>query len=110
MSQKEKLLIIFDDFSLCDEKSTDFIIEIILQLIDDDNIKFIISTTPEELERRQNIQIMLMEKLPLTPLSVEDFKDEVFFYEILYNIFDLENVDKALVTELFIKCEGNPIV
>lgn len=79
MSQKEKLLIIFDDFSLCDEKSTDFIIEIILQLIDDDNIKFIISTTPEELERRQNIQIMLMEKLPLTPLSVEDFKDEVFF-------------------------------
>lgn len=108
MSQKEKLLIIFDDFSLCDEKSTDFIIEIILQLIDDDNIKFIISTTPEELERRQNIQIMLMEKLPLTPLSVEDFKDEVFFYEILYNIFDLENVDKALVTELFIKCEGKP--
>lgn len=108
MSKKEKILFIIDDFSLCDEKSTDYIIEIILQLLDENNIKFIISTTPEELEKRQNIQILLLEKLPLLPLKVESFKDDIYFYEILNNIFELEESDTAIVAKLFTKYNGKP--
>lgn len=108
MSKKEKILFVFDDFSLCDDKSTDYIIEIILQLLGENNIKFIISTTPEELEKRQNIQILLLEKLPLIPLQVESFKDDIYFYEILSNIFELKESDVALVSKLFIKYNGKP--
>ena len=109
IAQNKKILIIFDDFCFCDKRSISSLIEIMSRLYKNSNIKFIIASTYEDLKQSEhNIGLRLMNYLDVVVLKVEAFKYETFFYEILDNIFNLEEEDRVIVNELFTICKGNP--
>lgn len=106
---KNTLVIVFDHFSLCKKESVDFFMQIIGQFIDNPNIYFVISTTNEEMEVRNDIRDKLLLKIPVIPLKLEPFDEDIYFYEILQEIFGITKEARSLVSQVFTVCEGSPV-
>lgn len=104
---KNALIIIFDHFSLCKQENVDFFMQIIGQFIDNPNIRFILSTTNEEMETRSDIRDRLLIKIPVIPMVLEPFDDDIYFYEILQEIFGISKDAKTLVSQIYTACGGS---
>lgn len=101
------ILIILDNFSLCDKGSLSIILDLILNyqnnITNENQIYFILSTTSDI----QNTMVAteIKEKLPACSIELNPFKEVVYFYNILNRIF---NLSRHIVNDIFTLCEGNP--
>ena len=106
LDQKD-ILVVLDNFSLCDIKSLNIIIDIILYYYKNEQsehkIFFILSTTSNE--NNNYISNAIKEKLPVCPCYIDNFKDSKYFSNILNRIFTFSKAD---IERIFAFCEGNP--
>ncbi len=109
INKETSLVIVLDHFSLCKKESVDFFMQIIGQFIDNPNIYFILSTTNEEMETRSDIRDRLLLKIPVIPMALEPFDEDIYFYEILQEIFNISKEAKNLVSQIYTVCEGSPV-
>lgn len=103
---QEKILIVFDNFHLCDKTSLNKLIPLIKKSYEKGcNFRFIISIT---LTEDQTVKYMLEKSIPREEIEILEFNDFMFFYEILFDIFDISDKDKDLVSKIYEYCGGNP--
>lgn len=103
---QEKIIIAFDNFHLCDKISLNKLIPLIKKSLEKDcNFRFIISIT---LTEDQVVKYMLEESIPREEIEILEFNDFLFFYEILFDILNISDKDKGLVSEIYEYCGGNP--
>lgn len=108
IKNRNKILIIIDNFSLCDNKSLNILLDIFTEYYKHTKVFFIISTTDETLNKRHRVSRLLLERLPLIPIEIEPFDNSEYFFTILYKIFDLNSRDKDLIEKIFNFCRGYP--
>ena len=101
------LCIIFDNFTYCDKKSIELLIQFFYHYIKVPNFKAIFITTSEILDNRIDIQKMLTEQLPVRRMKLPILEEIKYFYVILDNIFDLNNIIDILPS-IYEICNGNP--
>lgn len=111
--KKQDLLIVLDNFSLCDKKSLPLIINLISNFLNYNSnhstkIFFIISTTSEDDIQNNYVSSMLKEQIPINRLVINTFDSSKYFTDILGNIFNLELLEPVILDEIFKFCEGNP--
>jgi Flp pilus assembly protein TadD len=106
--KNEKMLVIFDNFTLCDKQSLDILQPILKKYCNDANKRFILVTTAELLSSREDILLLLSEKLDVERISIKAFASSKFFIEILSEIYDLDLCDFHDIRALFEICEGYP--
>lgn len=104
---KSTLVIVLDHFSLCKQEHVDFFMQIIGQFIDNPHIRFILSTTNEEMEKRTDIRDRLLNKIPVISMVLEPIDEDIYFFEILQEIFSISKEAKALVSQIYTACEGS---
>lgn len=102
------LLIILDNFSLCDKKSLPIIIDIILNYQnttrkENGKIYFVLSTTSDV--NNDIVSKEIKERIPNCSCELREFKNVEHFYNILNRIFDFP---KETVNNIFELCHGNP--
>lgn len=103
---KEEIIIVFDNFHLCDTHSLFKLIPLIKKSLENKcNFRFIISLTLLENNTVKNI---LEEKIPREEIEILEFDSYLLFYEILIDILDISDIDKELVSKIYNYCEGNP--
>ena len=103
------LVIVFDQFSSCRKETVDLFMQIIGHFVENSKIRFIISTTDEEMNSRSDIRDKLLLKVPVVSLVLESFDEDIYFYEILQEIFDVPNEAKPIVSQIYTICEGSPV-
>lgn len=108
ISKDKKIAIVLDNFSYCDIKSMNIIIDLINVYLESNNIYFILSTTNESLALREDIEKALFEKLPLYRLEIKKFDNENHFLNILSDIFDITLLNKNDIANIYNICDGNP--
>lgn len=81
----KSLIMVLDHFSDCKKESIDLFMQIIGQFIGNSKILFILSTTDEEMANRKYIQTELISRIPVVPLIIRAFDEDIYFYEILYS-------------------------
>lgn len=106
---KKSLIIVFDHFSACKKELVDFFIQIITQFINNPKICFIISTTDEEMQNRTDIRDNLLLKIPLVPMKLDSFDEDIYFLEILQEIFDIPLDARPIISQIFTACDGSPV-
>lgn len=106
---KKSLVIIFDHFSSCKKELVDFFMQIVAQFVDEPKICFIISTTDEELQKRTDIRNELLLKIPVVPMELDAFDEEIYFFEILQEIFDIPLDARPIISQIFAACNGSPV-
>lgn len=107
--KNKSLIVVLDHFSACKIESVDLFMQIIGQFIGNKKIHFIISTTDEEMVERNDIRDNLLLKIPLISIILEAFDEDIYFYEILQEIFEMPNEAKSLVSQIYTICEGSPV-
>lgn len=106
MYVQEKNIIIFDNFHLCDKASLEIIIPIIKKSLEKgEHFQFIISLT---LEGDDSIKYKLEESIPREEIEILEFNNFMYFYEILFDILDISDQDKELISKIYEYCNGNP--
>lgn len=106
---QHELIIVLDDFSSCKKQSVDLFIEFIGRFIENPRIHFLISTTDEDLRQREDIQIKLLTHIPVIRLELKPFDNDIYFYEILNDIFDVSPHERNTITQIFRICNGLPV-
>lgn len=107
--KQKPLVIAFDHFSSCKRQSVDLFMQIIGQFIDNADIHFIICTTDELMKDRDDIQTKLLTKIPVIPLVLKPFNEDIYFYEILEDVFEIPRSAKSIVSQIFSVCDGSPV-
>lgn len=103
---QKKSIIVFDNFHLCDKASVDIIIPIIKKSLEKNNgFRFIISLT---LDDNDKIKYLLEENVPREEIEILEFNNFMYFYEILFDILDISEQDKELISKIYEYCNGNP--
>ena len=103
---KEKIVIVHDNFHLCDKSSLDTLVPFIKKcLVNHCNFSFIISITSGENEFVKN---RLEESIPREKIEILEFDNYLYFYEILFDILDIGDNDRAIVNKIHDFCGGNP--
>lgn len=103
------LVIAFDHFSSCKKQAVDLFMQIIGQFINNSDIHFIICTTDEAMKNRDDIQTKLLTKIPVIPLVLKPFDEDIYFYEILEDVFEIPRSAKSIVSQIFSICDGSPV-
>lgn len=105
-SEEEKIVIVFDNFHLCDKASLETLIPFIKKCLKNHSkFSFIISITLEENEFVKN---RLEESIPREKIEILKFDDYLYFYEILFDIIDISDKDYNIVNRIYEFCDGNP--
>lgn len=103
---KEEIIIVFDNFHLCDTHSLNNLIPLIKKSLEKkSNFRFIISLT---LLENNIVKNRLEEEIPREEIEILEFDSYLLFYEILIDILDISDLDKGLVSKIYNYCEGNP--
>lgn len=103
-----KILLIIDNFANCDHKSLIILKQVLYEYIDNFSLKCIFITTIPVLNRRKDIQIFLMEELPVHKMELEKFKKPTYFFSILDSIFEFDEEFYNLLDRIHQVCDGNP--
>lgn len=99
-------IIIFDNFHLCDKCSLKILVPLFKKCLEKyKNIRFIVSMTLNEDNYVKNV---LEERIPREEIEILEFNDFMYFYEILFDIFDISDKDKLLISKIYEYCSGNP--
>lgn len=106
---KKSLIIVFDHFSACKKKSVDFFMQIVAQFVDEPKIRFIVSTTDEEMQERTDIRDELLLKIPVVSMELYAFDEDIYFFEILQEIFDIPFNARPIISQIFTACQGSPV-
>lgn len=102
------LVIALDHFSSCKKQSVDLFVQFIGRFIENPNMHFLICTTDEDLCNREDIQTKLLTKIAVTRLELKPFDDDIYFYEILKDIFNISRSERNVITQVFSICNGLP--
>lgn len=107
------LLIILDNFSLCDKNSLNIILDLVVTYLDynpinENKIYFIFSTTTETNNENPLVANSIKERIPVEVSDIRKFSSVEYFTDILGNIFDLQKVKAQTINDIFIFCDGNP--
>lgn len=108
IKKKGNTVILLDNFSKCDNASLDFLVQIIHKSIQNNNVRFIISTTDEDIEKRNDIKAVLAEKIPNNILKIEAFANRTLFVRMLEEKIDLDKNSIELIMDAFSICQGYP--
>lgn len=108
LSENNDLMIILDNFTYCDNKSQSILIDILKTYMNSNNIKFIIVTTNEELEKQKFLKSTLLEKLSTVDIFLSGFNDEQCFKQIIEKKFIMTPELNELVTYIYKLCKGIP--
>ncbi len=106
--KKEKIVLIIDNFTYCDETSLQILQQLLYKYIQNDRMKCIFITTQDVLKDKESIQIFLMEKIPIKHLHMSPLGEAKYFFSILESIFEIDNKITEQVNILFDLCGGNP--
>lgn len=104
----ERIVVILDNFSQCDQTSLDVISAVIHELAYDTRLKYIICTTDEDLDQRFDIKSVLAEKIPNKPLNISPLQHKQLFVRMLERTFDLDEANIKLLSQAFDLCSGIP--
>lgn len=107
--RQHSLVIALDHFSLCKKQSVDLFMQLIGQFVDEPNIHFVVCTTDEELCDREDIQTKFLTKVAVIRLEVKPFKEDIYFYEILDDIFSIPRSERDTIAQVFSICNGLPV-
>lgn len=107
--EQRPLVVALDHFSSCKQQSVDLFMQIVGQFIDNTDIHFIICTTDEVMENREDISAKLLTKIPVIPLVLKPFDEDIYFYEILEDIFEIPRTSKSTISQVFSICNGSPV-
>jgi len=107
--QQHSLVIALDHFSLCKKQSVDLFMQLIGQFVDDPDVHFVVCTTDEELCDREDIQTKLLTKVAVIRLEVKPFNEDIYFYEILDDIFSIPQSERDTIAQVFSICNGLPV-
>lgn len=108
LKKRERLVVICDNFSQCDTSSIDVITSLAHEFLNNANIRFIFSTTKEDLENRFDIKSVLAEKIKNKPVKIVAFKEKQLFVRMLEHSFDLNEQNISLLSQAFELCQGVP--
>lgn len=108
LKKRERLVVIFDNFSQCDVSSIDVIASLTHEFLNNESIRFIFSTTKEDLENRFDIKSVLAEKIRNKPVEITEFKEKQLFVRMLEHSFDLNEQNISLLSQAFELCHGVP--
>lgn len=108
INKKGNTIIILDNFSRCDNASLDFLVQIIHKSLQNNSVRFIISTTDEDMEKRSDIKAVLAEKIPNVILKIEAFANRTLFVRMLKGKIDLDKNSIELIMDAFSICQGYP--
>lgn len=105
----KRLIVVLDHFSKCKQETVDLFMQIIAQFVDNKNIHFIISTTEEEMEYRNDISSKILLKIPVHTMILSEFDEDIYFYEILQDIFHIPDESKPIISQIHTICDGSPV-
>lgn len=106
--ENRNILLVVDNFTNCDQKSLSILKQVLYEYINDTSFKCILITTTSVLKMKKDIQIFLMEELPVKKMEVKKFKKPAYFFSILDSIFEFDEEFYALLNRIFQVCDGNP--
>lgn len=109
ISQKNKLIIIIDNFMNCDNISTDIIIDVINSIRESfyNKVNFILVTTEEDGEHSETAK-KILKKLPVYSIPIFPFNNYEYFMNILFYSVDINKTGKRTISLIFEYCCGNP--
>lgn len=104
----QNLLIVIDDFSLCDSRSFHLIMSLLqyYSISQKENICFILCTSHDE--EYNNVEYQLQEKVILEPVELKPFDDCKYFRDILITKFNLATTTPHTLKQIFEFCKGYP--
>jgi len=108
ISEQDPLFIIIDNFSRCDKSTTEFLLYLIRNYVNHDNIKFCIITTDEDMEINNELETKIFANIPFTNINIKEFPSYIFFGEILRKIFGDILFNYEDIKYIHDKCGGNP--
>lgn len=103
----KQLVIVFDNFQLCDETSLEVITQICKKSANNNRLKFIFIITDKEDEECHS-RNYLIEQVPFTEIDVVGFNSSDYFLEILSGSIDMSSVSSDLMKNIYVLCQGNP--
>lgn len=106
--KKNNVLLIIDNFANCDQKSLSILKQVLYEYINNPSFKCIFITTIPALALRKDIQIFLTEELPVKKMLIEKFEKASYFFSILDNIFEFDEIFYGLLDKIYRVCDGNP--
>lgn len=102
----EKNIIIFDNFHLCDKYSLNILVPLFKKCLEKyKDFRFIVSIT---LNEDNYVKTVLEERIPREEIEILEFNNFMYFYEILFDILDISDKDKELISKIYEYCNGNP--
>lgn len=107
--KQQHLVVVFDHFSSCSKQPIGLFMQLMGEFLESPAIRFVVVTTDEDMAERQDIQTKLLEQFPVIPLLLKPFDEEIYFYEILEDIFEIPEEAKGVVTQIFSVCKGIPV-
>lgn len=104
----QDLLIVIDNFSLCDNRSLDILISLLqyYSLSKKKNICFILCTSHDK--SYNAIEYQLQEKIELEPIEIKPFENYKYFNDILISKFNLTTTKPHTLKQIFEFCQGYP--
>lgn len=104
----KKLIVVLDNISKLDTNTQEILISLIQRHMKDKSIRFILVTTNEDKENKDNLEKMIYERIPVNRLELFPFCDITYFYNILNKSFEIKREDHKFIELIFKKCDGNP--
>lgn len=104
----KKLIIVLDNISKLDINTQDILISLIQRHMENKRVRFILVTTNEDKENKDNLEKMIYERIPINKLELFPFCDITYFYNILNKSFEIKREDHKFIELIFKICEGNP--
>lgn len=106
---KKKTIFVLDNFIYCEKKSLKIIGTILITFCNNPDIKFIIVTAKDDDKYTKYVLDYISENIPCTPLPMHALEKAIYFYQIISNIFELEESEIDTMVEcIFQLCDGNP--
>jgi len=106
--KQHNLIVILDNFTRCDKQSATIIMSIIKQFIREDNIRFCLVTTDEDMKDVPNLEEELLISIPLQPLKIKALETHSLFYQIMNQNFLMDSFSNDDIIYIHNKCDGNP--
>lgn len=106
--ENNNILLIIDNFANCDKKSLTILKQVLYEYINNLSFKCIFVTTIPVLKLRKDIQVFLMEELPVKKMELEKFKKPTYFFSILDSIFEVDEEFYTMLDRIYQLCDGNP--
>lgn len=104
--KKDRLIVVFKNFSKCDDMSQAAILNLISLITKENGVKFVVSIDTD-VYNNSKLQTFLTNNL-FCSVNLQPFSDPKYFYDMLTNIFIFKSSDIVTLNQVFDMCEGYP--